>query len=333
MISVLYNNGKQQIYLDEIVTSVTWSGDIMQASRKLEVDLSNTVNGRTRAIDIEQGKEIRFFNGKKELFRGVIFADDINARGQHRLVAYDENIYLTRNKDTRIFKNMTASQIVKRLCNDFRIKMGKIDDTKYVIPKLILRDKTLWEMMIIALTVTQKSTGRRFFICSKEGKLQLLARKEQTVQWVLENGVNIIDANYSQNIEELRNQVKVIGGDEKKAPVIATVKNDKLIKSFGLMQHLENVDSKMKKSQMEQLAKQLLKELGTIDDEASLECLGIDDVIAGTGVYVKESMTHIIGGYYVSTDSHRFSQGSYTMSLNLSATDELPKMEYEEESK
>lgn len=329
-INIIYNDGKSSMRLDPVVKSVKWSGDIKQAARRLDIEISNTADAKKQLFTIEKGHEIQFMKNGEELFRGIIFSDSINASGQMSITAYDENIYLTKNKDTKIFRNVTAATIVKRLCNDFGIPAGQIDDTGYVIAKLILRDKTLYDMMITALTITEKQTGQRFFITSKAGKLQLLARKEQKVKWMLENGTNIIDASYSQSIEEMRTQVKVMGGDDKKKPIIAMVKNDELIKRFGTMQHLESVDSDMTKSQMEQRAKQLLKDLGTIHDEAKVDAIGISDVTAGMAVYVKESMTGIIGGYYITTDDHSFENGKHTMSLSLSATDDLPELEYEE---
>ncbi|MBD2867737.1 XkdQ/YqbQ family protein [Paenibacillus arenilitoris] len=329
--NVQYRSEKESVYLDPIVKSVKWSGDGKQASRKLVVELSNSENLRDRLIAIEKGSELRLLvDEKKELFRGVIFSDSINAGGQMTVTAYDENIYLTKNKDTKIFRNQTASDIVKRLCNEFSLPIGEIHDTGFVIPKLIFRDKTLYEMMVMSLTVSEKQNGKRFFVASKEGKLQLLARKEQEAKWVLENGVNLLDASYSQSIEELRTQIKVAGGDSKKKEQTASAKDQELIKRFGVMQHLEKPEQDMTKSQMEQLAKQLLKDMGTIDDEALIECLGIDEVVSGSAVYVKESVTGIVGGYYVSSDEHTFEQGSHRMSLTLSATDDLPKMEYKE---
>ncbi|WP_058301136.1 XkdQ/YqbQ family protein [Gorillibacterium timonense] len=330
--SVIYKDPEQSVYLDPIVKAVNWSGDIKQASRKLVVDLSNTGNLRELYMKFEKGGELRLvLDGKQELFRGVLFADSIDSRGQLSLTAYDENIYLTKNKDTKIFRNQKASAVVKRLCNEFSIPAGEIHDTGFVIPKLVFRDKTLFEMMVMALTESWKQNGESYSLVSKEGKLQLLARKEQKTKWVLENGVNLLDASYSQSIEETRTQIKVIGGDAKKQELSSSAKDSELIKRFGLMQHVEKPDQSMSKSQMEQRAKQLLKKLATIDDEARIECLGIVEVVSGSAVYVKESITGILGAYYVSADEHRFEKGSHKMSLTLSATDDIPKMEYKEQ--
>lgn len=327
---VIYNDGIQDIYITPIVKSVNWSGDIKQAYRSLTVEISNTLDGIKQIINIEQGRQLRFIYEDNLLFTGIIFSTNIDNNGQMSITAYDENIYLTKNIDTRIFRKLTATAIIKRICNDFEMLQGDIVETGFIIPKLILRDKTLYDMMITALTETEKHTGRRFILFSKEGKLNLLERKEQTVKWVLENGINILSANYSQSIEDLKTQVKVIGGDIEKNPVITTVKNDSLSEQFGIMQHLESVNSDMTKSQINQLAKQLLEDLGIISDEAGIECLGIIDVISGVSVYVRESMTDIIGNYYVSSDNHLFEGDNHTMSIRLSATDDLPKLEYEE---
>jgi hypothetical protein len=326
-IKVVYNGTD----ITPVVQSVEWSGDVMSAYRTLNVTLTNTLDGQKRLFKFEKGYGIRFYNAGTELFRGVIFADEIDTSGTHTITAYDENVYLTKSIDSRKFVKKKASEIVKRLCSDFGIPVGSIADTGYVIPKLILRDKTLYDMIITALTETKKHTGRRFILLNKQGKLVLQERKAQVTQFILENGVNIISARYSQSIEDMKTQVKVIGGDDEKKPIVATVKSDALIKRYGIMQHLENADSKLKKSQIEQLARQLLKEHGTFDDEASIEAIGIDSVIAGTSVYVKEPLTGIMGGYYVITDSHRYENGTHTMSITLSATDELPTMEYEAE--
>lgn len=328
--NVIYQNDSKKIYLDQIVRSIRWSGDIKQAARKLVVELSNTEDLRDPLFTLEKGKEIQLYVDETEQFRGVIFSDSINASGQLTITAYDENIYLTKNTDTKIFRNLTASSIIKRLCSDFSIPTGQIDDTGFIIPKLICREKTLYDMMITSLTISEKQTGNKFMISSREGKLHLLARQEQKVKWVLENGINILDASYSQSIEELRTQVKVIGGDTERFPLTAQAQDQALIQKFGVMQHVESAERDMTKSQMEQLAKQRLKDLGTIDDEARVECLGNIEVISGTAVYVKESMTGILGGYYISADEHSFQQGVHRMSLTLSATDDLPKMEYED---
>jgi hypothetical protein len=333
-ISVVYVEGGTQTVLDTIVISITWSGDTQQAMRKLEVSLQNVSNfydnGAKRVVDIKLGKELRLLEDSKELFRGVVFATEIDLRGHFTCTAYDEAVYLTKNSDSKKWLKKKASDIVSELCSEYGIATGSIEDTGYVIPKMIIKNKSLYEHIITALTETRKNNGRTFKLIQADGKLNLYERKKQVSQHVIENGVNLIEASYSVNMDDMRTKVKVIGGKED-APVEVVEQNSALIADYGIMQHVEEVsDDDATQAQMQAKAKELLEQLGTFDDEAEIECLGITEVISGTAIYVKEPMTNIMGGYYVTADTHSFEGTKHIMSLTLSATDDIPTMKYEE---
>ncbi|MDH6675720.1 hypothetical protein M2277_006441 [Paenibacillus sp. LBL] len=317
-------------YIDPLVKSVQWSGDVAKPHRTLQIELSNTIDGDEQAIDIEVGKEIRFYADGVGLFRGVIFEYSVNNNGEAAITAHDENVYLTKNVDTRKFVKMTAQAIVKEIGKAYGIPTGDIAATGYVIPKLILRNMTLWDMIVTALTETRKQNGRKFVPVASNGKLNLREKKDSAVRWMLEDGVNITSANRSRSIEETRTSVKVIGGDDKK-PLKATETDAAMVKQYGLMQHLEQAESDLKQSAITQLAKQRLKDLAKVDEEVLVEALGITDVVAGTAVYAFESMTDLVGGFYVNADTHTFQSGTHLMEVTLSKTDDLPKLEYEEE--
>ncbi|WP_028553153.1 XkdQ/YqbQ family protein [Paenibacillus sp. UNC451MF] len=326
-IQILYNDDS---YLDPIVNSITWSGDISQTHRKLEVSLSNTTNGTEQAVPIELGSELKLIADGMELFHGIIFQHQIDAQGKMSITAYDENIYLTKNTDTKKFINMTASAIIRELCSSFEIPIGDIADTKYVIPKLILRDKTLRDMMITALTETQKQTGERFLLSAKQGFLHLIKRGEKRTDWIIDSSTNLFGASYSQSIEDMHTQIRVIGGDEDKNPIGALVTSPSLGHKYGVMQHLEHANSDMNMSQIVQMAERLAQDLGKIKDEARVESIGNVEVTAGSAIYVRDPMTRIVGAFYVITDSHVFEKGSHRMSLTLSGDEGLPQIDYEQ---
>jgi hypothetical protein len=193
-----------------------------------------------------------------------------------------------------------------------------------VIPRVIFRETDVWSMISAALAETRKHNGRKFHVFANSGKLNLVEKKDGIVRWMLEDGVNILTASRSQSIEDLRTSVKVIGGDDEDKPITATEKDAALATKYGTMQHAERADSKLNKSQLSQLAKQRLKELGKVTEEVSVEALGVTEVIAGSAVYAFESMTEIVGGYYVTADTHTFENGVHRMSVTLSRTDDLP---------
>lgn len=325
MLRVEYNG---TYIIDNLVEAITWAGDVMQSARWVTVTINNSSDGIVPMIIFEEGREIRIFTDDGvEIFRGIIFYQSIDIRGRVSIKAYDENIYLMKNMDTRKFIRMKASDIIRRLCNDFGITVGTIADTGYVIPKMVLRQQTIWDMMTTALTETRKQTGRRFYIYSENGLLHVSERKEKIAALIIERGTNLIHASYFRSIEEMRNKIRVFAGTAEGARNVS-VQDQALIDRYGLMQYVETLDKEAKQSELKQRADELLSQLGVIDDEARVEAIGDVRVRSGMAVYVVEPMTGIIGGYYVVSDEHVFSGGSHRMNLILSATDELPTIEY-----
>ncbi|MFS1513913.1 hypothetical protein VQL36_15920 [Chengkuizengella sp. SCS-71B] len=313
-IEVQYDN---QTVLNPIVSSVVWSGDSKQAFRKLEVMLINTSNRKEKIMEIEEGKELRFLKEDKELFRGVVFSTSIDLNARMKVVAYDENVYLTKNIETKKFVGKTASDILKELCSDFGIPTGTITNTGYTIPKLILRHKTLWEMIQIALTETTQHTGKKYMVSSKEGKVHLIDWKEEVADWSLEEGINILGVNHATSIKEMKNKVKVISGDEQKAALEVIEEDNSLSSKYGTMQYLQQVGMDQSQSAVKQLAKKLLNQLGKVSQQTSMEALGHEVVVAGTKIKVTASIPNVKGTYQVLSDRHTFQNNMHTMSITL----------------
>jgi murein DD-endopeptidase MepM/ murein hydrolase activator NlpD len=329
---VLYSKAKATD-VSPLVQSVTISGDIKQAGRRCEITFNNTVNGKTRAVGVSVGMEARVYYDNSEVFRGILFNDVIDNTGKHSLTCYDYNYYLTKNTDSLTFKNMTASQIVRFICRKYNIPIGGIADTKYVFKRLIFRNKTLYEIIITALTETEKKTGKKYGLFSIAGKLYLREFKSQVTKLVIENGHNILSARYEESIEDTRTQVRVTGGSEDK-PVSVTVRNKDAIAKYGIMQHYEHHDDIKDKAKLAELANKLLKDLDDVNKTIEVEALGLWSVQAGTAVYVREEMTGVKGGFYVIEDTHTVdANGEHTMSLRLSATLDLERIDYEEPPK
>ena len=328
-ISVAYYHGTKITYLTPFVTGITWAGDITEASRSCEISLNNTIDGTTKAIlTLEVGKSIRFKVDDDEVFRGVIFGTEMNSDGSMRITVRDYNHYLTKNTDSLKFKKMKASEIVKSICKKYGIDYGTIDDTGYVIPKLIFRDKTIYDMIITALTETRQKTGKVFLLSNEKGKLVLRERKKQVKRLVISDGSNILGANMTQSIEDLRNSVRYTGKSGPDAKGV-TVSDSDSIKKYGLMREKQD-DSDKKDSQLQPIASALLKELNKVATESNVDVIGHKDIFAGATVQVTEKMTGLSGGFYVITDSHTFEpSGVHTMSLKISKTLELNEINYE----
>ena len=268
-------------------------------------------------------------SGAVEVFRGIIFSDSLDASGKLTVNAYDRNIYLTKNTDTRKFTKQKASEIITILCKAFGIPVGTIEDTGYVIPKLIFENKTLWDMMVMSLTYTKKQTGVQYFIYSDKGKLCVGRFTKPTSRVVFEPGVNLTDVSRSTSIEDVSTQLRLYGKGKNNKNIDVTVSDAELIKKYGIMQAFESPDENTTASAAKQKATTMLDKIKTPSDEIRISCLGLDEVVAGSGIYLVADLVGASGGFYVASDSHMYEGSTHTMTLNLSRTEVIPELEYD----
>ncbi|MBU5211077.1 hypothetical protein [Heyndrickxia oleronia] len=324
---IYYHNGMVRDLAGR-VKDVEISGDTAQAFRSCSISLNNTSDGRKYAIPFKNGGEVRVHYGNTEIFRGILFATSIDSTGAQSLTAHDPNVYLTKNSDTVRFVGKTATQILSTLCGKYGIAVGSLANTRHVIPRFIVRGKTLYDIVVTALTETQKATGKRYRFRNVAGKLELVEVTTQVKRLVLENKRNIIDASFSESIEDVKTRVKLTGGDEEK-PVTFEVSSPST-SQYGVMQHYEHKSDVKSAKELKPLADALLAELSKPSQEFSVTAIGDIEVVSATTVVVDESMTGIKGAFYVASDSHTFSaDGTHTMSLSLSRELELPQIEYD----
>ena len=299
--------------ISQLKKGIKWGGNVREAARKLEIDL---VSGRDYYLpkyQVPQGSVITLDNGVWEILRGVVFEKSKDTGGNYGIIAYDHAIYLLKSKHTLKISGMTATAFIKQLCSEFGVTVGDIVETGIVLVKLILREKTIYDMMVIALTETTKRNGKKYQIRMNQGKLNVVERGWQTKRWVITEGQNLISASYSENINDMKNKIVIVGDKDQ---VLATVSDEALIQQYGLLQELKK-EGNIKTGEAQTMAANTLKDLGRISREASIECLGLDDVEHGSSVEVVESLTGLAGKFYVDTDDHTVQNDNHTMSLKL----------------
>ena len=314
-------------WIEEAVTSMTWGGSKNEASRTLNMEVLK-VEGKT---DFPNGSCVVIYNAADEELMRYIITKKSKTRSSTTIkyTARDIRWWLTRSKMDKKFENMTASEIFLSLCKTLGISTGTVEDTGVKFSVLHFLKKTPWDMIITALTETRKQSGKRYTTRIKNGNLELIEKLNQTAQWVIEEGVNLIDASYDESIESTYTQVKVVGKDSKGNEISAVQKNEEAQKLYGIMQEYISQSDKVTQAEVNAIAAQKLKELSALQKSGSIKTYGIEGVETGTGVYVIDNETGLVGGFYVESDSHKYSNGCHEMSLTLAWTDELPEIEYQ----
>ena len=108
----------------------------------------------------------------KGLFCGYIFTRTQTDRRQVRITAYDQLRYL-RSRDTLVYAGKKASDLLRILAADFRLSLGTVEDTGYMIPLGTEENVPIWDMLENALDETYRATGRRYVLYDDFGRLCL----------------------------------------------------------------------------------------------------------------------------------------------------------------
>ena len=324
--SLIIIKGEQGYDVTQLVEQVSWKGRKGSSSRTLTVTLIDD-DGYKHArseIDVEQGHQCIFSYDGAELFRGIIMSQTQTNKKKLQFTAYDNGIYLANNKDTFVYENKTASDVFRDCCTRFGLPMGEVASCSYKIPELTKSKTTAFDAIADALSLDFDATGIRHYISSSKGKLNLLTRRENIMQWVIEVGQNITTYSYTRSIEDIKTRVKMVS---KEGTTIAEKSNAALEKKIGVFQEIDQPDESLTTAQVNDLIASILEEKSTPERTLSVEALGIAEVISGIGVYIIIPELGISRTFYVDEDTHTFADNKHTMSLKLTYANDLAKEE------
>lgn len=324
--SLIILKGEQGYDVTQLVEQVKWKGRKGSSSRTLAVTLIDD-DGYKHArsgIDVEQGHQCIFSYDGTELFRGIIMAQTQSHQKKLQFTAYDNGIYLANNKDTFCYENKTASDVFRDCCARFGLPVGEVAKCSYKIPELTKSKTTAFDAIADALSLDFDATGIRHYVASSKGKLSLLTRRENILQWVIEVGQNITSYSYSRSIEDIKTRVKMVS---KEGTTVAEKSNAELEKKIGIFQEIDQLDESLTTAQVNDLIESIMEEKGTPERTLTVEAMGIAEVISGIGVYIIIPELEISRTFYVDEDTHTFEDNKHTMSLKLNYANDLAKEE------
>ena len=324
--SLIILKGEQGYDVTQLVEQVKWKGRKGSSSRTLAVTLIDD-DGYKHArsgIDVEQGRQCIFSYDGVELFRGIIMSQTQSNQKKLQFTAYDNGIYLANNKDTFCYENKTASDVFRDCCTRFGLPMGEVASCSYKIPELTKSKTTAFDAIADALSLDFDATGIRHYVASSKGKLSLLTRRENILQWVIEVGQNITSYSYSRSIEDIKTRVKMVS---KEGTTVAEKSNAELEKKIGIFQEIDQPDESLTTAQVNDLIESIMEEKGTPERTLTVEAMGIAEVISGIGVYIIIPELEISRTFYVDEDTHTFEDNKHTMSLKLNYANDLAKEE------
>lgn len=196
-----------------------------------------------RSLRITEGAGVSLTVNKMVMFKGFVFTKQTDRENILSITAYDQLRYL-KNKDCYFYENKTASELLKKIAADYRLKIGWIADTKYRLTRNE-EDNTLFDIIQNALDETSFATGKFYTLGDRAGKITLM--ESGYLKWnycVIEEG-SIEDYTYKTSIDaNTYNRIK-LGYENKKTGKLETYVNQNSENMFrwGTLQYFEKISS------------------------------------------------------------------------------------------
>lgn len=190
---------------------------------------------------LSEGSRVFLKCDGKPVFVGYLFEWETTKNGLISVIAYDQIRYL-KNKDSYVFTNATATEIIRRIAGDFQLRTGEMDDTAYKIESYTADCKPLLDMIEEILSLTRKKSGRSYILYDDCGAICLKNRAGLALDI-------LIDAqcgegyHYASSIDKnTYNKIKLIHNNKKKrSREVFLAKDEAAIKQWGVLQYCETI--------------------------------------------------------------------------------------------
>ncbi len=228
-------------YLPAVEGHIEWSTERRGSPGKLTFKII-----KDEILDLQEGANVRMKVDGKPVFYGFVFTKKQDKDRRIEVTAYDQLRYLN-NKDTYVYENKTASQLVQMIAADFSLNVGTIEDTEFVIASRVEDNTSFFDMIENALDLTLQNKKEMFVLYDDFGKLTL---KNISSMYVGEPGAYLmIDEETGENFEytsgidsDTYNKVKLTYDNEdtgKREVYIA--QDSKHMNQWGILQYYETL--------------------------------------------------------------------------------------------
>jgi hypothetical protein len=316
-------NGHEVIH-PIVEDGVKWETEIEGSPGKLTFKMYKDNNDQ---VNVQEGDSVTLFfytDGiideahQIAIFVGYIFAKSRSKDGWIEITAYDQLRYF-KNKATYTYTNKKASDVVKMIAEDYKLKLGQIEETNYVIGSRVEDDQTLFDIAQNALDLTWVGSGTRYVLYSHNNALYLKDLSKQKLDLVI-NESTAENYEYKSTIdEEVYNEIELFyDNDETNKREYFHAESQANISKWGRLRLTESIQNP---ANAQDRANKLLTLNNRVYRELKVKgAFGYWECRAGTMVIVNlklgdiEVNTHMV----VEKATHTFKHKEYRMDLTLS---------------
>lgn len=268
-------------------------------------------------VSFQEGDVVRMKVDGKNVFYGFVFSKKRNKNHHIEVTAYDQLRYL-KNKDTYVYENKTASQVLQMIAYDFHLNLGTIESTNYVIPSRVEDNQSLFDIIQNALDLELQNKKELFVLYDDFGKLTLKNIGSMKLNLLIDEET-AEDFDYTSSIDEQTyNKIKLTYDNEETGErEVYIAQHSANQNQWGVLQYYEKLqkgeNGKAKADALLDLYNKKTRNLKIADVFGDIRCR------AGVMIPVQLSLGDMNLSSYLLVEkaTHTFDHGHHKMDLNM----------------
>ena len=272
---------------------------------------------KDEALSFEEGNAVRFEYDGNKMFFGFVFTKKRKDLITITVTVYDQLRYF-KNKETYVYTNKTATQVLQMIANDFSLQIGSLDNTKHIIPSRVEDDKELFTIVDNALVLTSGNTKEHYVYYDDFGKLTLKNVKDMKLDLLIdESSGEAFD--YTTSIDEgTYNRIKLVRENKESGKrEVFVAQSTQTMNQWGILQYTEKLDEgENGKAKANELLAQLNKKSRKLHIN---KVFGDVRVRGGSVIGVQMGLgdLNVANFMLVETVKHTFNDNDHRMDLKL----------------
>lgn len=311
MIELLIQNGNK-VYQASVEDEIKWETDRKGQPGKLTFSVV-----KDSIIDFQEGNAVSFKVDGAKVFYGFVFKKERDKGNTIQVTAYDQLRYF-KNKDTYVYSNKTAGELIQMIAEDFHLQTGTLENTGFKIASRVEDNKSLFDIVQSALDLTLQSKKVLYVLYDDFGKLTLKNVESMKLNLMIDDATGE-NFKYTSSIDgETYNKIKLSyeNKDAGKREIYIT-QDSKNINNWGVLQYFESIDDKVNgKAKADALLQLYNKKTRTLTIS---NAFGDARVRAGCSIPIKLTLgdVNVQNFMVVEKVQHSFSQDYHAMNLTL----------------
>lgn len=310
-VELLIQNGNK-VYIPVVEEGITWTTERKGSPGQLTFNVV-----KDDILNFTEGNAVSFKVDGVKVFYGFVFKKERDKGNTIQVTAYDQLRYF-KNKDTYVYANKTAGELIQMIADDFNLNTGTLKNTGFKIASRVEDNKSLFDIVQSALDLTLQGKKKLYVLYDDFGKLTLKDVESMKLS-VLIDDETAENFKYTSTIDgETYNKIKLsFENEETGKREIYIAQDSSRMNQWGVLQYFETINDKVngkaKADALLSLYNRKTRNL-TISD-----AFGDVRVRAGCSIPIKLNLgdVNVQNFMLVEKVQHQFKQDEHSMNLTL----------------